>query len=302
MERSAARGRHHHARRRARRSLRVAARGEARRSDRGSRDRRSFRGRREGDHASVHRHAGVPQRRRHERRTRADRRRPGGDDERRQLLRWSRWPGGGRMRDHRAGDDGDRLRPSPPAAGCARRAHGGGGARFLDLQLPARFELHGRLRRPAAGAADGRDHGRGGGQDGGGRVVRAALDSAGRAVHGYDLRGAQALEVQAALLPSRQRALPPSHGPYRLLEPADDRLSVRLDVVAGRARVGAAVRALQRPQRAPVHGLDARDDRPRPARDRGQRVSRLCPRDPQVQAPGRDAPAPAAPGRLSDGD
>ena len=40
----------------------------------------------------------------------------------------------------------------------------------------------------------------------------------------------------------------------------------------------------------------------RPARGRRERVPRVRARDPQVQAPGRDAPAPPAPRRLSGGD
>ena len=42
------------------------------------------------------------------------------------------------------------LEPRP--AGRARGAHGRGGARLPDLQLPARVELHGRLRREPARA------------------------------------------------------------------------------------------------------------------------------------------------------
>ena len=50
------------------------------------------------------------------------------------------------------------------------------------------------------------------------------------------------------------------------------------------------------------HRLDARDGRDRAGRGGGQRVPRVRARDPQVQAPGRDPPAPAAPGRLTSGD
>ena len=45
-----------------------------------------------------------------------------------------------------------------------------------------------------------------------------------------------------------------------------------------------------------LHRLDARDARPRADRRGGQRLPRVCARDPQVQAAGRDAPAAAAPG------
>ena len=100
----------------------------------------------------------------------------------------------------------------------------------------------------------------------------------------------------------RQRALPPSHGPHRLLQQAHDRLPVRVDADARGTGAGVAVRPLLRPPRPPAHRLDARDDRDRAGRRRGQRVSRVRARDLQVQAPGLDPPAPAAPGRLARGD
>jgi hypothetical protein len=266
-----------HARRRGRRPLRPAPGDQVLwPGDRGG-DRRQRRRRREEDDAAVHRRTHLPQRRHHERRPCADRDRSRRDDERGQLLRRCRRARGRGLRDHRRGDGRDRLRSRPPAAGGAGGADGGGGARLPDLQLPARLELHGRLRGEPARAADGRNHGRGRRQDGGGRVVRAAPDPARGAVPGHDLRGAQAPEVQAADLPSRQRAFPSPHGPHRLLQQADDRLPVRLDADAGRARAGAAVRPLQRPQRPPARRLDARDARSRPARCCRQRVPRLCP-------------------------
>ncbi len=126
----------------------------------------------------------------------------------------------------------DLGRQQPRRAG---RAHRGRGARLPVLQLPARVELHGRLRREPARPADGRDRGRGGRQDGRGGVVRAAADPARGAVPGHHLRGAQAAEVPAADLPLRQRALPPPHGAHRLLQQAHDRLPVRLDADARRA-------------------------------------------------------------------
>ena len=137
---------------RARRPLRAAAGGQARRPGAGGGDRRALRRGGEGDHAAVRRPAVVPQRRRDERRAAAHGDRPGGDDERGQLLRRRRRPGGGRVRDHRRRDGRDRVRPGPPAAGRARGAHGRGGARLPDLQLPAGVELHGRLRREPARA------------------------------------------------------------------------------------------------------------------------------------------------------
>ena len=119
--RAAGRGRDH-AGGRAGRPLRAAAGGQARRSDRRGCDRRALRRRREGDHAAVHRHAGISQRGRDKRRPGADGRRPGGDDERGQLLRRRRRPGGRRVRDHRAGDDRDRVRPRPRSSrACSRR-------------------------------------------------------------------------------------------------------------------------------------------------------------------------------------
>ena len=51
------------------------------------------------------------------------------------------------------------------------------------------------------------------------------------------------------------------------------------------------------PQRPPVHGLDAGHGRAGGCRGRGERVSGVRARDPQVQAPGRDSPAAAAPAR-----
>ncbi len=302
VARRAAGRRRDHARRRARRPLRDPAAGQARRSDRGGRDRRALRRRREGDHAAVRRHAGLSQRGRDQRRPGADRDRPGGDDERRQLLRWRRRSRGGRVHDHRRGDDRDRLRPRSPAAGRARRDHGRRGARLSRLQLPAGLELHGRLRRQPARPADGRDHGRGGRQDGGRRVVRAAADPARRAVPRHDVRRAQAPEVPPADLPARQRALSSPDGPDRFLQPTHDRLPVCLDADARRARAGVALHPLLRPQRSPAHGLDARADRARADRGGGERLPRLRARDPQVSPAGGDAPAPAAPGCLSDGD
>ncbi|MEA2151959.1 MAG: hypothetical protein QOI18_192, partial [Solirubrobacteraceae bacterium] len=255
-----------------------------------------------GDHAAVHRHARVSQCRRDQRRPCADRHRAGGDDERRELLRRRRWTGGGCLHDHRRRDDGDRIRPRPPAARSAGGDHRGRGARLPLLQLSARVELHGRLRRQPARVDDGRDHRRGGGQDRGGGVIRAAADPARRAVPGHDVRRAQAPEVPPADLPTRQRALPPSDGAHRLLQPADNRLSVRLDADARGPGAGAALRSLQRPQRPPAHGLDTGDDRPRRGRRRRERVPRIRAGDPQVPPAGRDAPAAAAPGRLSDRD
>jgi len=302
MARRAARSRGDHARGRARRPLRDPAAGQARRPDHGGRDRRALRRRREGDHAAVRRHAGLSQRRRHERRPGTDRDRSGGDDERRQLLRRRRRSRGGRLHDHRRGDDRDRVRPRPPAAGGARSDHGRRGARLPRLQLPAGLELHGRLRRQPARPADGRDHGRGGRQDGCRRLVRAAADPARRAVPRHDVRRAQASEVPPADLPARQRALPSPDGADRLLQPAHDRLPVCVDADARRARARAAFHPLLRPQRSPAHGLDARADRARTDRGGGERIPRLRARDPQVPPAGGDAPAPAAPRRLSDGD
>ena len=46
-------------------------------------------------------------------------------------------------------------------------------------------------------------------------------------------------------------------------QPAHDRLPVRVDADARRARAGAALRPLQRPQRPSPHRLDARDGRAR---------------------------------------
>jgi UDP-GlcNAc:undecaprenyl-phosphate GlcNAc-1-phosphate transferase len=54
--------------------------------------------------------------------------------------------------------------------------------------------------------------------------------------------------------------------------------------------------------KATAHRLDARDGRARAARGRGERVPGVRARDPQVQAPGRDSPAAAAPGGLTSGD
>ena len=97
----------------------------------------------------------LPQRRSDERRAGADRDRTGGDDERRQLLRRRRRPRRRRLRDHRGRDGGDRVRPRSRSPGCARRAHGRRCAGLPDPQLPARLELHGRLRLEPAGAVDG---------------------------------------------------------------------------------------------------------------------------------------------------
>ncbi len=80
------------------------------------------------------------------------RHRPGGHDERGQLLRRRGRPGGWRVRDHRRDHGGHRLRPRSPAAGRARGADRGRGARLPVLQLPARVQLHGRLRRQPARA------------------------------------------------------------------------------------------------------------------------------------------------------
>ena len=69
------------------------------------------------------------------------------------------------------------------------------------------------------------------------------------------------------------------------------------------ARARAALRALQRPPRPPARGLDARDGRARRCSSLAASVvPRLRARDPQVPAPGRDAPAPPAPRRLSSRD
>ena len=110
------------------------------------------------------------------------------------------------------------------------------------------------------------------------------------------------LKYQPADLPARQRALPPPHGPDRLLQPAHDRLPLRVDADARRPRAGAALRPLLRPQRPPLHRLDARDGRPRAGRRRGERLPRLRAGDPQVPPAGRGAPAAAAAGRFSDRD
>ena len=203
------------------------------------------------------------------------------------------------MRDHRRHVRDHRLQPGPPCPGRAGGAHRRRGARFPGPQLPARVELHGRLRIEPARPADGLHRGGGGGQDGGRGVLRAAADPAGGAVPGHHLCGAQAAEVQAADLPARQRALPPPHGPHRLLEPAYDRLPVRLDADAGRPGAGAAIHPLQRPQRPPEHGLDAGRGGPRAGGGGRQRVPGVRARDPQVPPPGRDPPAPPAPGCLT---
>jgi hypothetical protein len=302
VARGAARRGRDHARRRARRPLRAAAARQAGGPDRRRRDRRALRRRREGDHASVRGHARVPQRGHHQRRPGAHGRGPGRDDERRQLLRRRRRAGRGRVRDHRGRDDRHRLRPRAPAARRARGDHRGRSARLPAVQLPACLQLHGRLRRQPARPVDGRDHRRGRRQDRGRGLVRAAADPARGAVPRHDLRRAQALEVSTTHLPPRQRAFPSPDGAHRLLQPAHDRLPVRVDVDARGARARAALRPLQRPQRPPAHGLDARDDRAGADRCGRERVPRLRAGDPQVQAPGRDAPAPAAPRRLSDGD
>jgi len=302
VARRAACSRRDHARRRSRRSLRAAAGRQARRTDRRGRDRRALRRRREGDHAAVRRHACVSERRSHECRAGAERRRARRDDERRQLLRRRRWLGGGRLHDHRRRDDRDRVRSRPPAARRARGVDCRRCARILDFQLPACVQFYGRRRREPARPLDGRDHRRGSRQDGRRCLVRAAVDPARGAVPRHDVRRAQALEVQTAVLPSRQRALPSSNGAHRLFQPAHDRLPLRMDADARRARARTAFRPVLRPQRPSLHRLDARDDRARADRRSGERVSRLRARDPQVQAARRDAPAPAAPGRLSDGD
>ncbi len=71
------------------------------------------------------------------------------------------------------------------------------------------------------------------------------------------------LKYQPPDIRSRQRALPPSHGPDRLLQQAHDRLPVCVDAAAGGTRAGVAVRPLQRPPRPPAHRLDAGDGRDR---------------------------------------
>ena len=109
----------------------------------------------------------------------------------------------------------------------------------------------------------------------GGRVVRAASDPAHRPLPGHHVRGAQAPEVPPPHLRRRQRALPPSHGPHRLLLQTHDRLPVRVDADARRLRARAAVRALLRPQRSPAYRLDTRDGGARAARRRRQRLPRV---------------------------
>jgi len=74
---------------------------------------------------------------------------------------------------------------------------------------------------------------------------------------------------------------------------------VRLDSDARRPGAGAAIHPLQRPQRAPEHGLDAGRCGTRAGGGGRQRVSRVRARDPQVSPPGRDPPAPPAPGCLT---
>jgi hypothetical protein len=291
-----------HVRRRARRPFRPAPGAEAARPGAGGGDRRALWRRREGDHAAVRRSSGVSQHRPRERRPRADRDRPCADDEHRQLLRRRRRPRGGRVHDHCRGDGDHRVRSEPPRTGRARGAHRRRSARLPDLQLPARVELYGRLRCAAAGFADGDHHGRGRRQGRGRGVARDAADSARGAVSGHHVRGAEAPEVPPAVLSRRQRAFPPSDGAHRLLQPPHDRLPVRVDAAARGHGAGAAVRPLQRPQRALRHRLDARDACDRVARGRRQRVSRIRARDPQVQALGRDSFAAAAPRGLTSGD
>ena len=252
VARRADRGRTHNARRRTGRPLRSAAARKARRPDRGSRDRRALRRRGEVDHPAVRRHLAFPKRRPHQRGPGADRHRPRRDDEHRQPLRRRRRPRRGRLRDHRGNARDHRLRSRPRRTGRAGGADGRRSARLPDPQLPTGLELHGRLRGQPAGPADGGGGCRGSGQDAGCRVLRAAADPVDRTVLGHHLRGAQALEVQAPDLCRRQRALPPSHGPHRLLQQTHDRIPVRVDADARRLRAGAAFRALLRPQRPAV--------------------------------------------------
>ncbi len=173
---------------------------------------------------------------------------------------------------------------------------------FLFYNFPPASSFMGDCGRQPAGAADGGHRGRGGGQDGRRGLVRAAPDPARGAVPGHHVRRAQAAEVPPADLPLRQRALPPPDGPDRLQQQAHDRLPVCVDADAGRARAGAPVHPLQRPQRPLRHRLDARARRARTARAGGERVPRVRARDPQVPAPGLDPPAAAAPGGLTSGD
>ncbi len=120
---------------RAGRPLRPAPDREARRPDRGGRDRRALRRRGQAHHAAVHRRARLSQSGRDRRRPGADRDRAGRDDERRQPLRRRRRPRGGGVRDHRRHARDHRVRPRSRRARRARGAHGRRRARLPDPQL-----------------------------------------------------------------------------------------------------------------------------------------------------------------------
>ena len=190
------------------------------------------------------------------------------DHERRQLLRRRRRPRGRRLRDHRRDARRDRLQPRPLRPGVLAALIAGASLGFLVHNFPPASSFMGDCGANLLGLLMGCLAVEGAVKT---EVVLsfvAAADPARRAVPRHDLRRAQAPEVPPPDLRLRQRALPPPHGPHRLLAPAHDRLPLRLDADARRPRALAALRPLQRPQRPLLPGLDARRRRDRPVRRR----------------------------------
>ena len=173
-------------------------------------------------------------------------------------------------------------------AGRAGGAHGRRGARLPDLQLPARVELHGRLRREPARPADGRDHRRGGGQDDGRGLLRAAPDPARVPFLDTTFVVLKRLKYRQPIYQSDSE-----HFHHRMARIGFSSRRTIAYLYAWTLMLAGLALALRfvpysRPPRPPAHRLDAGDDRARAARRRRERLPRVRARDPQVPAPGRD--------------
>src|SRR5204863_8978463 len=97
------------------------------------------------------------------------------------------------------------------------------------------------------------------------------------------LRRGEAAALSPPRIPRRPKPLPPPDGEHRLLPAPHPRLPLRLDADPGRAGACAALRALPPPPPLPP-GVDGGDDRLRPDRAGGERLSGLRAGDPQATA------------------